>query len=295
MVIPCCFKHFYFYLHRIAVLSCYNNIYHAFSAPAPIYSTNVHLFSMKCLPSLSFKEKAFLWSSILLAAAWTYYDDFFEPWPALVLALVLTSQVVGMLFIGYFFLGTREKFPRIQFWLLASGFTLVRFLVVFFVLQHHLPEWTVFHYPGRSLFFLFFTSAAFLFIGYSYAIYEWGLAAREKFVSTEKKEALQFEHPITIRSGGTTVHLLTTDILYLEANGEYVNYHTVNGNYLCFQRMKQAERELKAHAFVRVHRSYIVNPEHVQTSTHSEIGLKNGVRIPISKGYKEQALSAIGP
>lgn len=235
----------------------------------------------------SLRKKGLFWGVLLLSSAWSYYDDFFPLLPAFLLALMLTAEVVGMLLIGYLVLSKDIKFPRLRFWSVVLGFTLLRFLVVYFVLQHSLPEWTVFHYPGRSVFFLFFTSAAFVFLGYAYAIYEWGLAAREEFSRMTAERDTTVKHPIAIRYEGKTLHLLPQDVYYIQAQGEYINYHTGHGNYMTFQRMKAAEKELKKYGFTRLHRSYIVNLNHIKSYSSTELELTNGMVIPVSKTYQE--------
>lgn len=244
------------------------------------------LFSTKWLRLHSLRSKTLFWSTLLFLASWNYYKDFFAVFPSLLLGILITLEVIGMLFIGYLYLSKYSKFPRLKFWGLTFLFSALRYFIVFTILQHKLPVWTVFHHPGRSVPFLIFTSAIFLFLGYSYAIYEWGLAAREKYGSEKKGATNVFNHPIIIRSSGKTVRLLAQDVLFLEANGEYVNYITKNGNYMCFQRLKTAESELGNHGFIRVHRSFIVNPMYIASYSNTGITLKNDTEIPVSKTYK---------
>ncbi|QCX01563.1 LytTR family transcriptional regulator [Aggregatimonas sangjinii] len=247
-------------------------------------------FSTKWLRLDSLWERILFWGVLLLSSAWTYYDDFYALFPAFLLALAITAEVIGMLLIGYFVLSKHIKFPRLKFWSWVFLFTLLRFAIVYFILQHKLPEWTVFHYPGRSVFFLFFTSAAFVFLGYAYSIYEWGLAAREKYKAVMVKNDYPTLNPIVIRSEGRTLHLLPQDVSHLQANGEYINYFTGNGNHMAFQRMKKAETELKPYGFIRTHRSFIVNPNHIRSFSSNEIELKDGTVIPVSKTYQGNLL-----
>ncbi|MEM8509021.1 MAG: LytTR family DNA-binding domain-containing protein [Bacteroidota bacterium] len=249
--------------------------------------------SMKWIRLNSSKKKSILWGMVLLLASWNYYRDFFTLIEAFLLAVLLTLLVVGMLGIGYFRLSKSKKFPKLQFWSFTVAFTLSRFCIVYFILQHYLPDWTVFHYPARATLFLFVTSAVLIFLGYSYSIYEWGLAAKMEYASLMKNTETALQHPLQIRSEGKTIRLLPQDILYLEAKGEYINYVTLTKNYMCFQRMKTAESELKTYGFHRTHRSFIINPLHVISFSTSELTMQGHKGLPISKTYRSAVMAAL--
>ncbi len=251
------------------------------------------LFSTKRLRLDALWKKVGFWGLALLLFSWNYYRDFFE-WPeAFAMALILCLQIVAMVLFGYLWLSKQQKFPRLIFWSITLGFTVSRFLIVFFVLQYHLPEWTVFHHPDRVGPFLFITSAILIFIGYSYSIYEWGLAAREKYQDLMEHTPKRIQQPIVIKSEGRTIRLLPQDIIYLEAKGEYINYSTLGKNHMYFQRMKNAEKELKGYGLLRAHRSFIVNPLHVSSFSANELVMVNNKTIPISKTYKSLILDKL--
>ncbi|MCH7413704.1 LytTR family transcriptional regulator DNA-binding domain-containing protein [Belliella sp. R4-6] len=82
-----------------------------------------------------------------------------------------------------------------------------------------------------------------------------------------------------------------TEIIYLEANDDYVNIHTVDGKFLKNKTMKFFENDLDAKLFVRVHRSYIVKITEITKIESYEkdsyiVKLRSGESIPVSKsGY----------
>ncbi|MEM8928203.1 MAG: LytTR family DNA-binding domain-containing protein [Bacteroidota bacterium] len=248
------------------------------------------LFSIKWLRLDALWKKIVLWGIVFLLSCWNYYHDFFEWFDALGMAFILTLQIVAMVLFGYLWLSKQQKFPRLIFWAITLGFTLSRFLIVFFVLQYHLPDWTVFHHPDRVGPFLFITSAVLIFIGYSYSIYEWGLAARQEYQSLMEHTPKRIQQPIVIKSEGKTIRLLPQDIIYLEAKGEYINYSTPGKNHMYFQRMKNAEKELKGYGLLRAHRSFIINPLHVKSFSANELVMSNEKSIPVSKTYKSPIL-----
>ena len=97
--------------------------------------------------------------------------------------------------------------------------------------------------------------------------------------------------------------LASTSILYIEAEDNYVHIvHVENGrvkDYTLRSTMRALEEVLSRHNLVRCHRSYFINPLHVDMVRKDENGYalavldREGIKsIPVSKRYYE-ALTAI--
>jgi len=97
---------------------------------------------------------------------------------------------------------------------------------------------------------------------------------------------------IAVKSGSKIHVILTSEILYFQADGDYVQIFTPQGKYLKEQTMKYFEEHLPQFQFVRVHRSIIVNVEMISRIELYEkqnqlLTLKNGQQIKTSPGgYK---------
>lgn len=97
---------------------------------------------------------------------------------------------------------------------------------------------------------------------------------------------------------GTKIHvLMVSEILFFQADGDYVQIFTMQGKYLKEQTMKFFEEHLPVNLFVRVHRSCIVNVEMISRIELYEkqnqlLTLKNGQQIKTSPaGYKALRLA----
>lgn len=97
---------------------------------------------------------------------------------------------------------------------------------------------------------------------------------------------------IAVKSG-TKIHVVAVpEIMYLQADGDYVQIFTAGGKYLKEQTMKYFEEHLPANQFVRVHRSIIVNVEMISRIELYEkqnqlLTLRGGQQIKTSPaGYK---------
>lgn len=92
---------------------------------------------------------------------------------------------------------------------------------------------------------------------------------------------------------GTKIHIiLIPDIIYIQADGDYVQIYSTSGRYMKEQTLKYFEEHLPNNLFVRVHRSSIVNVQSIlrielYDKQSQQLALKNNHQIKISQaGYK---------
>jgi len=86
-------------------------------------------------------------------------------------------------------------------------------------------------------------------------------------------------------------------VMYCESSGNYCYIYFDNGEHLFTSKtLKEVEQLLPAHAFHRIHQSYLVNFDFVQKYLKSGGGyimLKNGKELKVSKYKKEQVMNFI--
>ncbi len=109
-------------------------------------------------------------------------------------------------------------------------------------------------------------------------------------MSADEKEELLNRIAVKTRH---KVHVIGVgEIIYLEAEGDYVMIHTKDGNYLKEKTMKYFESHLDPEKYIRIHRSYIVNAEAIERielydKESYSVLLKNGASLRASSsGYK---------
>ncbi len=92
---------------------------------------------------------------------------------------------------------------------------------------------------------------------------------------------------VLVRDGGTVHIIPVSDILWLEAQNDYVAIKTDKNVFLKLELLGQLEQQLEPEKFKRIHRSYIVNLDYLQQVENNQFAiLKNGARLPISRsGY----------
>jgi len=86
----------------------------------------------------------------------------------------------------------------------------------------------------------------------------------EQMISSIHQKDETFIDRIAVKDK-SNIHLIDiNDILYIEAQDDYVSIHTDNQNYLKNATLKFYEQNLNNQTFIRVHRSYIVNVDYIK-------------------------------
>jgi DNA-binding LytR/AlgR family response regulator len=96
---------------------------------------------------------------------------------------------------------------------------------------------------------------------------------------------LENEH-FFVKANQKLIKLSYSEIYYVEAFADYVKIFLADKKIVTLQTMKNMELKLPPDMFSRVHRSFIVNRNHV-TSFSTSVCEVNEVKIPIGKNYKE--------
>ncbi|MFC7524363.1 LytR/AlgR family response regulator transcription factor [Parapedobacter sp. GCM10030251] len=92
-----------------------------------------------------------------------------------------------------------------------------------------------------------------------------------------------------VEDGDRLRRIAINDIRYLKAAGDYTVVFTAHGEFLSSSGIGNIERRLDKSQFLRVHRSFIVNVERIDTC-YREIGrlylvMENGQEIGVGKHY----------
>lgn len=86
-------------------------------------------------------------------------------------------------------------------------------------------------------------------------------------------------------------HIISfNSIIYIEAMGNYVNYHLDNGKKITeYQSLKKCLENL-SNDFLRVHKSYIVNSKKIQSYDKDFIDVSNDKQIPVGASFDIKAI-----
>lgn len=112
------------------------------------------------------------------------------------------------------------------------------------------------------------------------------LTAVNKVLAEQKKAPVEERDFIFVSVQKRRVRIPFSEILYVESQREYIRIVTTKQEYLSKMGTSEIEALLPAHTFKRVHRSFIVSVNKIESYTAEEIFM-NGISIPIGRGYKD--------
>jgi len=104
---------------------------------------------------------------------------------------------------------------------------------------------------------------------------------------------------LPVRQGNKTVLLKPTEINYICASGYYAEIYTENKKYVLRESLNHLEDFFKDHAFFRIHRSAIINLNHIKEIVHSDysevdVRMQDDKLLRISKANKKELFDKLG-
>jgi two-component system, LytTR family, response regulator len=81
--------------------------------------------------------------------------------------------------------------------------------------------------------------------------------------------------------------ILFSEIIYIESQKEYIRIVATNKEYITKMSTHEIEALLPASLFKRVHRSFIVSVNRIESYTADMIEVQGGIFIPIGRGYRD--------
>jgi DNA-binding LytR/AlgR family response regulator len=100
----------------------------------------------------------------------------------------------------------------------------------------------------------------------------------------EAKNDKAFLH---LTSGHRVVKILFSDIYYIEARGNHLLTYTRNGVFKTYLAMSKLEEILPPEIFARIHRSFIVALDKIDSYTSSLVVI-GPTKVPIGRSYTQK-------
>lgn len=130
------------------------------------------------------------------------------------------------------------------------------------------------------------------------------LIAIELALSNAASESLKLNGPpaktagqpmddhLFIRDKGGLLKIKFSDILYLEADGNYTTIHLATNKYTLRSTLKNAEDQLPTDRFFRIHKSYIINLQEITKIDSSAVVVGKSL-LPIGRVYQEPLMKRL--
>ena len=110
-----------------------------------------------------------------------------------------------------------------------------------------------------------------------------------KTAQTEKQgpdKSLEIKDYLFLNVQKKKVKILFSEIVYIESQREYIKIITTKREYISKMSTHEIEDLLPANLFKRIHRSFIVSINKIESYT-AEMVEVNGASIPIGRGYRD--------
>jgi two-component system LytT family response regulator len=101
----------------------------------------------------------------------------------------------------------------------------------------------------------------------------------------------ELQRTVSMKSGSEWIRVRLDDISWIEAAGDYMCVHTLEGTHIIRKTLKQFEQELDPNLFPRVNRSAMINMSKLKRLTPNSNGeylaqLISGDSVKVSRKYK---------
>jgi DNA-binding LytR/AlgR family response regulator len=97
-----------------------------------------------------------------------------------------------------------------------------------------------------------------------------------------------------IKENSDYTRIDTAGLLYIESMGNFSKLHTLQKKYVTLVSLKNVESQLPAAGFMRIHKQYIINLQHMLSlSSEGEVQLSSGHNIPVGDMYKAALLDLV--
>jgi DNA-binding LytR/AlgR family response regulator len=118
------------------------------------------------------------------------------------------------------------------------------------------------------------------------------LKAREFINLKNKSEITATKDYFFIKCNQKIEKIKMNEVQYIEGMSNYVVVHTTQKKYISYLTSKSIEEQLPVELFIRIHKSFLVAINAIQTIDGSEIKIGN-FTLPISKSHKEDVMNRI--
>ena len=134
-----------------------------------------------------------------------------------------------------------------------------------------------------------------IIIPFGYAFFKSWQKTNQKTIELEKKqlEYINGDEFIYFKVEKSLQKIFIKDIIFIESLKNYIKVKTTEREIIVYKSISSIQESLPKEKFLRVHRSYIVNLDFIDSFSPSKLDLK-GITIPIGRKYKAEVKGVLG-
>lgn len=244
--------------------------------------TRYYLFGSRILTHVAFWASYYLLFGFIWAKEGNYVDSYFLEFVLLPVRMVAVYATIYWLIPKFLKERRYREFIIGIILLLVTAGVLQRifmyFFYEFFTGRENLPLFSL-AAIGRSIILI---NSTVLFVSALKILQLWERDRHENQLLKEKNPVTVIE----IKADKRIHRVNLKDIIFLESQGNYVVYHLAGRQLMSYISLNDAVESLPDN-FVRIHKSYVINKNHVVSYNHENIEMPDKI-IPIGRQYKMQ-------
>lgn len=117
-------------------------------------------------------------------------------------------------------------------------------------------------------------------------------AARAKKIFEDNVTPHVDDDTVFVKKGNSLIKINNSDIVWIESLGDYVILYTEKEKFILHSTMKAMDAKLPSSDYIRVHRSYIMRIDKIESIKDDIITYKEKI-IPIGKTYRKEVYSKL--
>ena len=118
----------------------------------------------------------------------------------------------------------------------------------------------------------------------------------DELVKRVNRELLENKQELVFRKGQDLIRVLIRDIIYIEAEKNYLMIRTCDEMIRIRETMTNVLNELQGKGFIRCHKGYLVNADRIEKLISSEVLLRAGdesIALPVGRSYEKEVRKKI--
>lgn len=119
-----------------------------------------------------------------------------------------------------------------------------------------------------------------------------GNGTPERDNAKKSNETLLIKDSLFVRDKGSLARVRFADILWLKGDGNYTTLVTRNKVYSLRNILKEFESVLPEEDFIRIHKSYIVKVDEINTISPKEVTIVDE-KVPVGRTYYQKLINGI--
>lgn len=146
-------------------------------------------------------------------------------------------------------------------------------------------------FPEYALESYHFNVVDYLLKPFTYERFLQAINKLESVLQIEQEKMVPQPHTVILKSGHDFIQIPSSHIIYIKSDADYTEVITHDKTYLSKESLKKWLKKLNDEHFCQIHKSYIINMQHLKRFSGRNVYLTN-VTLPTGRVYKKDFMAS---